>query len=204
MSVKIILMTKDSTTLSECLDSIYSNTSADYELWIVNGGESILGTITNTPYPQVSIFNSSSMEGFNNQLIKTIERVKEGFFVSFPDDCFPEPHWLEYALEDFNNNFDDGMGLLALNEGMGYKGKKAPLPITTKEFVKKYLGGAFIRPEYNHYFGDDDLGYRVKKLNGNFYAYSARSVVRHKHINNPEEMEKFWKKDKATYKRLCP
>ncbi len=84
MSVKIIVLTKNSKTLERCLEAIYCNTTGYYELWIVNGGKSldeiVDGRLINRV--TVSVFDMShNLGAMNFQLGIAIDKVDNGLFV---------------------------------------------------------------------------------------------------------------------------
>ena len=190
--VSIVVATKNSQTLNDCIETIKQNTDGEYEIVIVNAGDNEIQR------SDAVVYNRAGLR-LTEQLELGVAHAKD-FVVAFCDDHFPARNWLAYALEDFWRNFPDGYGVLALNECWGHRGSKACVVLVKKFFIEKHLGGYLYDTRLNHYYCDDEL--RARAVYVGRYAYSHCSIVRHRHRRNSALEAKFWNIDKAKFREI--
>ena len=93
------------------------------------------------------------------------------YFCFMNDENIYEPDWLVRALDRFNTEFPDKVGLLSL-----FKKKKAGLNLTTQDFVD-YNENEIYNPAYTLYYSDDELSMRAILLGR--YIWQEHSGVFH-------------------------
>lgn len=125
-------------------------------------------------------------------------------FVYMDDDMEPgNNEWLINAINFFNANFADNIGLVAFKDGI-QNGEMAPAGLTTRKFIKYFCNRTLYNPQYVHYFCDTELSLRAKNIKR--YAYCENAILLHHHpksFNDGDEIYKksgvFWKQDQIVF-----
>ena len=124
-----------------------------------------------------------------------VEESKGEFVVFLADDCVVGKGWLTQALVRFKLDFKD-KGLVVLNEGY-WKHRMAHHFLCSKNITDD-LGGEIWHSGYHHYGADNELYYRLKKLN--LVSYCDESKIIHHHPQT-QTMGTEASKDDKFYKR---
>lgn len=103
--------------------------------------------------------------------IDLYNRCTSRYFCFMNDENSYEKDWLDKAMNRFNLEFPDKIGLLSL-----YKKKKAGLCLTSQDFVR-YNENEIYNPEYTLYYSDDEMTMRAILFGR--YAWNENSGVFH-------------------------
>jgi len=106
------------------------------------------------------------------------------YIVYLADDIRPRKDWLKHAIEIFEKNFKDGIGLVALKTDLGEGITHAPHGLVSKTFV---ASRGYLAPDvYRHYFADTEISLRMQSINR--YKCTDRVVLNH---DKPQKDKKF-------------
>jgi hypothetical protein len=131
------------------------------------------------------------------RMVKAMVDASAGQMVCFlADDTVPQPGYLKHAL-DVMAEFEDGWGLVGLNDGMHDGQVLAGHWLGHKRLLPR-IGGDFFFPGYYHSFCDNELMIKVKKLNR--YKWAEKARVDHYHpMNTDDDKRGEWD---SNYKRV--
>lgn len=105
---------------------------------------------------------------------KMVKECKGEYVLFLGDDTIPQPNFLDEAWSKMGT-FDDGIGLVALNDGTGRK-LLATHWLASKKLLP-LIGGEFFHTGYHHTYCDNELSLRTQLLNK--YVYAEKSVIEH-------------------------
>ncbi len=109
---------------------------------------------------------------------KAVERSQGELVMFLGNDCEPGPGFLCEAVGVFRNSFNDGKGLVALNDGYWDPSSIATHWLASKSLLPE-LGGEFFHTGYRHLGCDNELTARCKALGR--YAFAVESRINHHH-----------------------
>ena len=116
-------------------------------------------------------------QGAPKVLKRGVDRSSGELVMFLGDDCVPQKNFLLHAVNEMRRRFPDMDGLIALDDMVNKR------PICSHWLASKKLlpalGGDFFYTGYDHWFCDDELMARTKKM-GKFY-WSQIAKVRHDH-----------------------
>jgi glycosyltransferase involved in cell wall biosynthesis len=115
--------------------------------------------------------------GCPRTLAAAVERATGAYIAFIGNDCLVQPGWLRIAMECMDKTFPDGVGLVALNDGI-WHGSLATHWVASKALLPM-IGGEFFPTCYFHVACDNELTARCKQLGRFSYAEGAR--VFHEH-----------------------
>jgi len=186
MKASIILPTKDRwEKLQKSLKAIKQNTSTSYEIIIIFDGD-------------VKNFKKMKRKPKNYKILCNVQSkeywhcINQGCFLSsgdyityLADDIRPRKNWLRIAIETFENNFKDGIGIVGLKTDLNEGITHAPHGLVSRKLVA--MNGYLSPPDvYFHYFGDTELSLRMQKINK--YVCTDEIVLNH---DKPAKDKKF-------------
>jgi hypothetical protein len=96
------------------------------------------------------------------------------------NDCEPEPDFLKEAVIAWRMAFDDGVGLVALNDGL-WHGEFATHWLASRAILP-LVGGEFFHTGYYHVGCDNELSARAKRAGRFVWCEGAR--VHHRHADD--------------------
>ena len=115
--------------------------------------------------------------GVTSVLFSLVEQSKYEFVMFLGDDTVPLNGFMKNAFETMRN-FQDGWGLVGLNEGTDLCNRVATHWLASKKLLP-YLDGEFFHRGYRHCFCDNELTERSASL-GRF-AWSKEAKIFHDH-----------------------
>jgi len=182
----IIIPTKDRwKKLQKTLKAIVDNTFVNHEVIIIFDGD--LKNFKRMAKKKLKTHKLAC----NNHPREYWQCINQGCFLAtgeyiiyLADDIRPRKGWLSHAIETFERNFKDGLGLVALKSDLNEGITHAPHGMVTRKFIA--MNGFLAPPVYRHYFFDTELSLRMQAMKR--YACTHQIVINH---DKPVKDKKF-------------
>lgn len=129
----------------------------------------------------VSYYQEDNLISANQAYSALLEKAQGEYLTFLADDCMFGSKWLSIAQSDHRQQFPNGVGLLAYNDGM-HDGLHASHAFMTRKTLEVLYGKVRFPDEYEHCFADTELVHATKSLG--CYGYAPGSIVTHRHPAN--------------------
>lgn len=185
MKASIIIPTKDRwNKLLKCLKAIRKNTFVSHEVIIIFDGDLNNFKRMKKKSKNYKIICNSEPREYWQCINQGCFLAQGDYIIYLADDIRPRKNWLKYAIELFEKNFKDGIGLVALRTDLDEGHTHAPHGMVSRKFVA--MQGFLASPVYRHYFFDTELSLRMQARKK--YACTSKIIVNH---DKPAKDKKF-------------
>lgn len=143
------------------------------------GLKNVMSQIYRIARPDIKLFLNCEPIGFWRSLNKELVLI-DNFepFIWLADDVSLGEDWFDRAVDCWKKNFQDGLGLIVLND-LNVLDATAAFGMTTKAWLYVLFGETNFPNKFNHNYLDTLISDRSKQLNR--FHFCKEAIVEHMH-----------------------
>jgi len=163
--------------LTMCVNSILGGTYTNIKVTVgVNGSNELLELVQTLP---VDVYYSEENLGWIKMMNILVDRNESDFVLYCADDLEFDPDCMTTAMNAMEELFSDGDGLVTFNiknTGVSTEGdtKFTYHGVMGRKYIERFPKGFCFCPDYNHGYGDLEIGIYAIRLHKQFYCEQAK------------------------------